>query len=492
MSAAANKNSPAEEAITPGYAPAQGRPAPSTAHDGLTAQPSPVHRLWRSLMEGFRGDGPDFEQSRRLLARSVVLTELDPPGASKRLLWLIIALVVGFALWASVIELDEVASAPGEILPAAHVQPVQHLEGGIVSRIHVLDGQEVERGQILVSLDGRAAVADLERARARQTSLKLQAERLLAFSQGRPGEFGAGEFAALRSGEAAILSSQASSRNAQLAIVDAQVAEKRSEFKGLVSRETSLRQQIGLLQQDMAARKPLVDRGLISKLSYLAMQRDLSRLQGDLAETLDGQQRARASIEEAGRSRIATGQRLRADAMREYGDVAGQLAQADQEVARLQDQVSRLDIRAPVAGVVKGLAALGERQVLPAGALVAEIVPAGGQLIAEVKVSPGDIGHVRVGSPVMVKVATYDFARNGGIDGTVAYVSAASFVDQQGHPYFKARVNLASDHVGPKSKGLLVSPGMTVVADVKTGSKTLTAYLFKPVTNALMGAFTER
>lgn len=442
--------------------------------------------------ELFRGDGREFEQSRRLLSRSVILSELSPPGASRRLLWLTSALVLGFAIWASLIELDEVAVAPGDITPLSMVQPVQHLEGGIVQRIAVMDGERVRKGDLIVALDGRSLRADLRRVRARQAALQLQAERLRAFGEGRSARFAATEFGGLRSGEQAILRSQSDSRAAQLAVIESQRAGKRSELGVLVDREGSLRRQVALLQQDMAARRPLVDKGLISKLSYLALERELTRLQGDLSETVTQQQRARAALEETGRNSVEVTDRLAAEAMREYGDVSSRLAQTNEELERIEDQVSRLQVRAPVDGVVKGLAAISLRQVVPPGGVIAEVVPSGTTAVAMVRVSPADIGHVKLGSPATVKVATYDFARNGGVNGRIDYVSATSFVDPEGKPFFKARIRLAKDHVGPANSGLILSPGMTVVADIKTGSKTLTEYLFKPVTNAFGSSFNER
>jgi HlyD family secretion protein/adhesin transport system membrane fusion protein len=440
----------------------------------------------------FRGDGDHFEQSRRLLARSDVLTELSPPGASRRLMFLVSLLVLGSAVWASIVELDEVASAPGEIAPLAQVQPVQHLEGGIVASINAIDGQRVRKGDVLVTMSGAAVDADLARARAHRTALLLRTERLIAFSDGRAPSFSADPTGELRDGAAAILQVQMQSRDAQLSVADSQSAGRRGEAAALSSHAVSLRQQIELMQREMAARKPLVDKGLNSPLSYLALQRELTRLQGDLAETAGSRQRALAAIQEAGRNRTEINERLRADAMTQYGETSAQLAEVEQEVKRLEDQSARLNVRSPIDGVVKGLAAISVRQVIPAGGVIADVVPQTGPMVANVRLSPGDIGHVKVGSLVMVKVVTYDFARNGGIAGAIDYVSAASFVDHEGHSFFKARVKLSSDHVGPASRSFVVSPGMTVVADVKTGSKTLTEYLFRPVTNSLNGAFGER
>jgi len=462
-----------------------GGPGDATHHVG--ARRGPLARFADIL----RGEGPDLTHSRALLPRAIALAELPPPRTSRLLIWLVSTTVIIFAVWASLVPIDEVASAPGEILPQLQVQPVQHLEGGIVAEINAADGQAVRKGDPIITLDGAAVLADLERAKARRTALALQAERLLAFSTGRAARFTTDPTGQLAGGEAVILSAQRQSREAQLAVAASQSAEKRHEVEALRGREEGLRRQVELLKREMAARKPLVDRGLISSLSYLAQERELSRLEGNLAETTGDRRQAETAVVEAQRSGHEIDQRLRADALNDYGSVAGQLTQADQEVKRLESQAQRLVVRAPMDGTVKGLTAISVRQVIPPGGVVAEVVPQTGPIVAMVRMSPAEIGHVRVGSDAIVKVATYDFTRNGGVHGTVDYVSASSFVDEEGHSYFKVRLALASDHVGARQQNYVLKPGMTVVADVKTGSKTLTQYLFKPVSRALDNSFRE-
>lgn len=462
----------------------------SDAH--ATARPLSGMTTLSRVANVFRGEGADMTRSQQLLPRSIALAELPPPRASSRVVWLVSVTIMAFAAWASLVPLDELVSAPGEVLPRLQVQPVQHLEGGIIDRIDATDGAEVKMGDPIVTLDGAAVLADLQRAKARRDALALQSDRLLAFSTGRRRAASGTPAADLAAGEAVVLSAQRESRAAQLAVAASQATEKRHEVEALRGREEGLRRQIELLKREMAARKPLVDRGLISSLAYLAQERELTRLEGSLAETIGDRRRSESSVLEAQRNGREIDQRLRADALNDYASVAGQLAQADQEVKRLESQAQRLVVRAPMAGVVKGLTAISLRQVIAPGGVIAEVVPQSGPMVAMVRVSPAEIGHVRVGSKAVVKVATYDFARNGGVDGVVDYVSASSFVDDKGNSYFKARLRLMHNYVGARQQHFVLKPGMTVVADIKTGSKTLTEYLFKPVSRALDGAFHER
>lgn len=447
---------------------------------------SPVHNLWGQLRDVFQGEGEAFDQSRRLLSRSIVLHELPAPGASRRVVSLIVVLVIGFVIWASFLRLDELAVAPGEIAPAEFVQPIQHLEGGIVQSILVGDGESVKAGQILVQLDKTASQADQEGALALRNSLTQRARRLEAFAQGKilPVE-------SVERVDPALVS-QSSLRQSQIHIADAQRSQRSSQVAGLLGRQKAVKEQIASLEKDIALRRPLVEKGYVSLVTFLALDRELSRLRGELVSTTADIAAARSAVIEAGGRRSEVEERLRTEALVELSAVNGQLAELNERLRRFDDRVARLAIRAPMAGIVTGLSVHALGEVIAPGALVAQIVPQDGRLVADVKISPRDIGFVKVGLPVTVKVQTFDFTRYGGLKGTVESVSATSFVDSQGHTFFRARIRLEPGNVGLRQKALTVSPGMTVSADIKTGSKSLLAYLFKPVSNALGTAFSER
>ncbi|WP_425459718.1 HlyD family type I secretion periplasmic adaptor subunit [Hankyongella ginsenosidimutans] len=380
------------------------------------------------------------------------------PGASRRIVWLLVALVTSFIVWSSFVELDELAVAPGEIAPADFVQPVQHLEGGIVRAINVRDGERVKAGQVLLRLDPTAASAELDGLRARREALRLQVERLKAFADGKALPSGPTPFAGLRRDQAEILSGQAQSRETQLSVADAQIRERYGQLASLQDREVSLREQIRLLKEDMSARKPLVDKGLISRLAYLNLERQLADLQGQLAQTISQQQASRAAVEEVRSSRREIGDRLRSDALRELGGASADFAEVSERIAQAEDRVRRLDVRAPVDGVVKGLKVRALGAVIAPGEVIAEVVPQEGRMVADVRISPRDIGHVKVGLPVTIKVQTYDYARYGGIKGRVEYLSAASFVDDRGQPYFSGRIALDASNIGDPARGYIVTP----------------------------------
>jgi len=174
------------------------------------------------------------------------------------------------------------------------------------------------------------------------------------------------------------------------------------------------------------------------------------------------------------------------------GAVTAELAQVREAVAKRDDRANRLEIRAPVRGIVKELQAHTIGGVIAPGALVLEVVPMDKELIVEARVATTDVGHIEIGQPVTVKVLTYNYARYGGIPGRLRSASASTFVAEDETPYYKAVVELDRNYVGGNPDRNLVLPGMTMQANIKTGRKTLLQYLLKPAYSSINEAFRER
>ena len=146
----------------------------------------------------------------------------------------------------------------------------------------------------------------------------------------------------------------------------------------------------------------------------------------------------------------------------------------------------------PVDGVVKEVMPKGPGYVLQNGQLAAEIVPKDEKLVAEVKIRPRDIGHVKIGDPAQMEVTTYDSTVLGKVAGNVSHISAASFKDETGQPYFKAEIKFAEGTQNKNMAGLQFVPGMLVEANILTGSKSIMRYILRPIYKSLDNAFSER
>ncbi len=179
-------------------------------------------------------------------------------------------------------------------------------------------------------------------------------------------------------------------------------------------------------------------------------------------------------------------------ALGEMGMAGAELAEVEETIARVRQLVTRLDVRAPIRGLIQDLQFRTVGAVVAPGGVLMQMVPIDDVLQVETRVATRDIGHVRVGQPVTVKVSTYDFARYGTIDGMLHSVSPTTLIDEDDEPYYKALVTLATNHVGKFPGRNPVLPGMTVQADVVTGEKTILQYLLKPIYVSFEGALRER
>ncbi|WP_321393411.1 HlyD family type I secretion periplasmic adaptor subunit [Emcibacter sp.] len=430
----------------------------------------------------------------RFLSRAILLEESGPPKAIISTIGIISLFVFGCIAWAAVTKLDETSVAQGQIVPAASVQPVQHLEGGIVAAVLVEEGEIVKKGQTMIRMSPSQATSERGRMLARHAALSMQTERLKSFALDRQADFSAyaDSFPTLVQDQKDILAQQLKSRQAQENVILAQIAERRNETKVLGEQEKTQKQTLDIISEELKMRKELTDKGLGSRLRLLEVEKEYSKAEGDLHTTRSRKASVQASIKQVEGSLIELQASLRNDALTEMGNLSKELAEITAELQRLEDKVQRLNVAAPSDGIVKGLKYRVAGSVVPPGDVVAEVVPYTGKIVAEVRISPRDIGHVGPGEEVLVKIDTYNFARFGGVKGTLNQVSASSFVDEKGESYFKGVVELPRNYVGNDPASNRITAGMTVVADIKTGDKTLLQYLVKPINNALTTSFRER
>lgn len=430
----------------------------------------------------------------KFLAQSVILEEGGNNVLVRSAIYLVCGVVAAFIAWSAMVDVDEVASAFGQVIPAGKVQTIQHLEGGIINDIMVKEGTLVEAGQPLIRLDPAAALAELDQARARKVALELQSERLRAFGMNRAPEFvpDAANFPEMLADQQSIYDIQKSARADQYAVLTDQIEQRKAELDQIDEEEKTLKEQLEILTEELDMRGKLVKKGLSSKILYFNVKRDYNEVKGELAKLMGERRRALQALQEVKSRQIEQESRAREDALSIMGSVIGELAQVKRSIAKLEDRVKRLVVRAPVRGIVKGLKVHTVGGVIPAGGQVLDIVPVDEEMVVEAKINPRDVGHVHLGQPVQVKVTTYDFARYGGITGVLESVSATTFMDEAGDPYYKGMVRLDRSYVGHDPTLNQVLPGMTVQADINTGKKTLLQYFLKPIYSSIDSSFRER
>jgi adhesin transport system membrane fusion protein len=367
--------------------------------------------------------------------------------------------VLGFLAWAAWAELDQITRARGQVIPTGRVQSVQAATDGTVKAILVKEGDRVAKGQLLVALDTVSSGAAVAEGRARVAALKASMARIEAELFNRPLTFPAevSAFPEVADNQRQLLARRRQALNADIA---------------------ALASQLRLAQQELNLNRPLVGTGDIARAEILRLQRSVSDISGQMASR---------------RSRYL------ADLQTEYAQTQEQVTTAEQSLTQRADQLGNAEMRAPAAGVVSNLRISTVGAVLRPGDEVMQIIPAAARLIVEAHLSPAEIAFIKPGQEASIKFDAYDSSVYGSAKGRVIFVSPDTTTttrpDGSGQESFY-RVQLAVDttpmHPKNSSERILIQPGMTAMAEIKTGTTTVFRYLTKPILKTTSESMTER
>ena len=435
-------------------------------------------------------------RSHRHLAHSVLLDEAVAPRHIRLTIAMLAAALVIFFAWATVSQLDEVATAVGQIVPSGAVQVVQHADGGPIERIAIAEGERVAKGQLLLALDRVEPEQELKVGEARYWGLAVRVARLKAQAEERwedtPFAEIPAEYAELVRDQQEILDSHRRAMGNQEAVVRAQTAQLEADLTRIRQQIATVESEIGILREVAGIRSELEKEKLVTKVQSLESQRTLVLQEGELQRLRAQRSALQANLSESHARLRAVSSDRRQLAHDDMGAASAELAQVAELLVKLRKRLSRTDIVAPVNGIVQDLKYRTVGGVIAPAAVVLNVVPVEDALQAEVRIAATDVGHVRVGQPVRVKVLTYDFMRYGTVDGDLVAVSASSFVDDKATPYFKGIVRLSRNQLGAREDQQPVLPGMTVVCDIVTDRKTVLQYLARPVVVAFRQGLRER
>ena len=432
----------------------------------------------------------------RYLSQTALIEETVAPHVVRTTLMIISTIIIILVIWSALTYVNEIAVTEGEVLPSKHIQAIQHLEGGIVSEINVAEGELVEKGQILIKLDGSGLKKDLAGLKAKKLSLQYQSLRLKSFINQTVPSFNdipaEDRNKQMEEEQIKAFESMIKAKESERKVIEEQIDQKKESLKSLEEKYKTLAENIKLVSEERDLKKQLTDKGRLSKFNFLDIQKQLNQIQGELNSVESDISQAKNAIEEYQNRLDSLNAKAIDEAYQELTRVNTDLVQVDEATRKLSDQIYRLDIRSPSYGYVKGLKVKTIGGVIESGKVIIEIVPLEGTLVIETKINPRDVGYVKIGQLVKVKVSAYDFSRHGTVNGKLEYVSATTFVNEDGTRYYLGKVSLEKNYVGKDPTRNLIIPGMTVEADIVTGNKTILAYLLKPIHTSIATAFTER
>jgi adhesin transport system membrane fusion protein len=371
---------------------------------------------------------------------------------------LLLVVLVGFLLWAALFEIDQSVRAQGQIILISRTQIIQAADGGVVSRILVREGQSVEAGQLLAELERERPTAAYEENRAKVAALSAALQRARAEASGRKPSFGK-EF------------------DGYPEFVKAQQALFNQRKFSLQEELATLKDSLAMAQEELNMNESLFQTGDTSRLEVMRSRRQVNELQGKIN---------------------AARNKYREEAMQEATKLVEEISSSRYKLEERQSILGHTELTAPVAGVVKYLKITTIGGVLRAGDEIMQISPTEGDKVIEVKINPVDIGQLKLGLPVSIKLDAFDYSTYGTLQGILSYISSDTLVEQasngQTQTYYRAHVTLDEDKnkTNVKLAGVSLKPGMTATVDIRTNSRSVLQYLAKPVFKAFGGAMNER
>lgn len=407
------------------------------------------------------------------------------------------ALVAGGGGWAATAELAGAVISHGTVVADGRVKKVQHRDGGIVSAVHVKNGDRVAEGQSLLKLDDTQTRAELGVVQSQLMELRVRQARLSAVRdqtdavifpkslENQPG------LDAMLNAETRLFNDERATRESQKEQLTLGVEQLENEAKGLSSQEEAKATELGLIEKELVGVRDLHAEKLTPVTRVYALEREQTRLAGEHGSLVAQGARVRGQISEKRLQILNLDQSAKTDAQKELRTVEARIAELTEREIAATDRLSRMDMRAPANGIVHQLQVNTIGGVITSAEPVLLIVPEGHSPSIEIRVSPGDIDQVHVGQEVRLRFSSFNQRTTPEVMGHVSYVSADIVPDpKQRADYYTALVQLEDPtmtSIGDKA----ILPGMPVDAFVVTTKRTAWSYFTKPITDQFQRALTE-
>ena len=414
----------------------------------------------------------------------------------------LLILVGGFGTWAATTNISGAIVAGGQIQVERNRQVVQHPDGGVVQEILVDEGDTVEEGEVLVKLDPTLLQSELNIVEGQYFELvarraRLQAERdnadELAFDETllKVAEYD-DEVEDLIEGQRNLFFARLESLQRE----SDQLAKRRDQIvnqvEGIDAQQTALKSQLALIERELGDQQSLLDRGLAQASRVLALQREEARLAGEVGDLTAQKAEAEGRTTEIDIEILKLSTTRREEAITQLRDMQYRERELAEQRSALLEKLKRMEIRAPVSGVVYGLTVFAPRSVIRAADPVLYLIPQDRPLVITAQVPPIHIDQVHVGQQVTLRFSALDQRRTPETFGTVTQISADAFTDQNtSSSFYRAEIMLDEGQIERLPEGSTLVPGMPVEAFLRTADRTPLAYLVKPFTDYFSKAFRE-
>jgi HlyD family secretion protein len=391
--------------------------------------------------------------------------------------------------------------APGQIVVESNVKKVQHPTGGVVGEVRARDGDKVKAGDIVVRLDDTVTKANLAIVTKNLDAALTRAARLEAEQRGFdkikfPPQLLARaddpDAAAVMASETKLFEVRVNGRIGQKAQLHERITQLNDEIAGLTAQEKAKDQESALVEKELAGVRQLYEQRLVQLSRLTTLERDAARLNGERAQYIAAMAQAKGKITENELQIIQVDKDMVSEVSKDLRETNDKIGELIERKVTAEDQLRRVDIRAPQDGIVEQSNVHTVGGVITAGDTLMLIVPQTDDLQVEAKVNPQDIDKLQVGQQTLLRLSAFNQRTTPELNGVVSRVSPDVTTDQRtGQSYYTIRVSMPPEEIARLGEVKLI-PGMPVEAFVQTGERTLLSYLMKPLSDQLMRAFRER
>jgi HlyD family secretion protein len=413
---------------------------------------------------------------------------------------IVVVMAFGVGGWAGTMKISGAIIAPGQIVVDSNVKKVQHPTGGIVGELLVHDGDRVKAGQVLVRLDDtvtRANLAIVTKGLAELGARKarLESERdgdnNVKFPPDLLAQEGNPDVASIIDGERKLFELRRSARIGQKEQLRQRVGQLNEEIRGFQAQKDSKEKQINLINREAAGVEDLWKNKLVPLTKLTELQRESARLDGEAGQLVAQMAEAKGKISETELQIIQIDRDLGSEVAKETREIDGKIGEFIERKVTAEDQLKRVDIRAPQDGMVFQSAVHTVGGVITAGDTIMLIVPDADQLSVESRVNPQDIDQIQLGQTTVLRLSTLNQRSTPELNGRVTRIAADASTDQRtGQSYYLIRIAMPPSEI-VKLGDIRLLPGMPVEAFVQTGERTMISYLTKPLRDQLSRMFRE-
>lgn len=376
-------------------------------------------------------------------------------GRSRLSIWIALVGIIVLIIWASFAKIDQVTRAKATVIASARTQEIQASEGGVLTQLAVVEGQEVKAGDLLVVLEEERAKAAVDNSASKIAALKAKLARLNAEIFDKP----------------LVFTEDIKNYSEYVQNQRALYNRRRQAINEEVS---SLQAMLVLAKNELSMNEPLLEYGDVSQADVIKLRRQVAEIDAQINN------KRNKYFEEA------------------QAEMTKAQEELDTELEQLRDRVQVLEekrLMAPTDGKIKNINVTTIGGVVKPGEVILQILPTSSDLVIDAKVSPADIAYVKEGQDATVKLDAYDYSIFGAMESTVSYISPDTLIEKTPkgeEPYYRVLVVITGAEYKEREDEIVIKPGMTASVDIKAMKRTVLSYLTKPLTKTLSEGMGER